>query len=183
MSFTAFDAPNYYVFDLLLNFFPFIFSQPLCELVHVPHWFLRTVLLGVFLDGVVCEVCEAVVDVVEREVIVGEAKIALLIEPYFRRIEVLNEHPLSDIKLSSFDEQWILYIFLYYKLCGSSKTVICDIIDVIEAPDSSSSGHDWIDELLQLGLAIHTFLLPSISNCGSLCLRISMCFFIFSSIC
>jgi hypothetical protein len=46
---------------------------------------------------------ESVVDVVKRILVIAEAKVAVVIEPYFRGIEILDCHPLADIKFPTLD--------------------------------------------------------------------------------
>ena len=55
----------------------------------------------------------------------------------------MNKHPLPDIKLFALDRQGMLDILLHYKLYISSKTIICNVIYVVEAPDSPPSRHDY----------------------------------------
>ena len=85
-------------------------------------------LLRIFLDAVIREMRETIIDVVQRILIVSKAKIALLIEPYFGRGEVLDEDPLPDIELPSLNEQWVFDVFLYDKLSELTKGIISDII-------------------------------------------------------
>ena len=71
---------------------------------------------------------KTIVDVIQRILIVGEAEIALLVEPYFRRGEILDEDPLSDIELPPLNEQWILDVLLHDELGGLAKGIVSDII-------------------------------------------------------
>ena len=71
---------------------------------------------------------KTIVDVIQRILIVGEAEIALLVEPYFRRGEILDEDPLSDIELPPLNEQWILDVLLYDELGGLAKGIVSDIV-------------------------------------------------------
>lgn len=87
---------------------------------------------------------KTIVDVIQRILIVGEAEIALLVEPYFRRGEILDEDPLSDIELPPLNEQWILDVLLYDELGGLAKGIVSDIVEVIEASYSSSPRHNYL---------------------------------------
>lgn len=48
-------------------------------------------------------------------IVILEAKsqVELVVEPYFGRVVVLNDHPYSDVELTLIDNQWVLYIFLH----------------------------------------------------------------------
>jgi deoxyhypusine synthase len=80
-----------------------------------------------------------VVNVVQGELISTETDIALIVEPYLRRTVVLDKNPLSDVKLFSLHQQRVLNVLLDDELYTSSQTIISDIVDVVEASDSSSS--------------------------------------------
>lgn len=142
MPLAALDAPDHNIFHLLLNDPPLLEAQPLRELPHLPHRLLCIVLLGVLLDAVVGQVREPVVDVVEGVLVVGEAQVALLVEPDARRREVLDGHPLADVEFTALDQEGIFDVFLDDELGGLTEAVVSDVIDVVEAAYSSSSGHD-----------------------------------------
>ena len=57
-----------------------------------------------FLDGIIGEMGKSVVDIVKVVFLVGKSKVALLIKPNFRRIEVLNNNPLPDIELPALND-------------------------------------------------------------------------------
>lgn len=80
-----------------------------------------------------------VVNVVKGELISTETDIALIVEPNLRRTVVLDKNPLPDVKLFSLHQQRVLNVLLDDELYTSSQTIISDIVDVIEASDSSSS--------------------------------------------
>ena len=181
MAFTAFDTPDHNVLHLLLDHLPLLHAEPLRELAHLPHGLLSIVLLGVLLDAVVGEMGKSVVDVIEGVFVVGEAEVALVVEPNGWRREVLDGHPLADVELPAFDEERVFDVLLHDKLGGLAEAVVSDVVDIIEASYSSSSRHNYITNYLQLGLAIHTFLMPLISNCGSFSYISFRCFLIFSS--
>ena len=90
MPFTTLDAPHHDILHFLLNNLPFLRTQPLHEFTHLPHRFFSVVLLGVFLDAVVGQVRESVVDVVQRVLVIREAEVALFVEPYLWGVEVLD---------------------------------------------------------------------------------------------
>ena len=142
MPFTALDAPDHNILHLLLNDLPLLNAQPLRELPHLPHGLLGIVLLGVLLDAVVGQMRKPVVDVVEGVLVVGEAQVALLVEPDGWRGEVLDGHPLPDVEFPALDQEGVLDVFLDHELGGLTQAVISDIVDVVEAAYSPSSGHD-----------------------------------------
>jgi hypothetical protein len=84
----------------------------------------------------------------------------------------LDQHPLADIELPPLDEQRVFDVFLHDELRGLAEGVVCDIVEVVKASYSSSPRHDYLSTSLQLGLAIHTFLMPLMACCGSLLLKI-----------
>jgi hypothetical protein len=85
---------------------------------------------------------KSIIDVVEWILVIWKSEIALIIKPYFGWVEILYEYPLSYIKFSALNQQWILYVFLYYELSGLSKTVVSYIIDIIETSNASTSWHN-----------------------------------------
>jgi hypothetical protein len=90
MPFTTFDTPHHDVLHFLLNYLPFLNTQPLHKFTHFPHRFLSVVLLGMFLNAVIGKMRESVVDVVEGILVVRKTKVTFLVKPYFRGIEVLD---------------------------------------------------------------------------------------------
>jgi hypothetical protein len=106
---------------------------------------------------------KSIIDIVQRIFVIGKAKIALFVKPYFGRGKVLDENPLTNIELSSLDEKGILDILLNNELSGLSECVISDIVEVIKASNSSPPRHNYLSTSLQLGLAIQTFLIPLIA--------------------
>ena len=94
---------------------------------------------AVLLDGVVGEMDEFVVDVVERVVFGGETEIGLLVEPDFRRVVGLDENPLADVKLSALDYQGFLDVFLDDETEVFAEAVVADIEEVVETVYTSSS--------------------------------------------
>lgn len=167
MPLTALHTPNHDILHLLLQQSPLLSANPVRKLLLLPHRLLRIVLLRVLLYAVIRQMSKTIVDVIERILIVSEAEIALLVEPYFRRCEILDEDPLSDIELPPLNEQWILNVLLHNELGGLTKGIVSDIVEVIEASYSSSPRHNYLSKSLQLGLAIQTFLIPLIACCGS----------------
>ena len=167
MPLTALHTPNHDILHLLLQQSPLLGANPIRKLLLLPHRLLRIVLLRVLLYTVIRQMRKTIVDVIQRILIVGEAEIALLVEPYFRRGEILDEDPLSDIELPPLNKQWILDVLLYDELGGLAKGIVSDIVEVIEASYSSSPRHNYLSKSLQLGLAIQTFLIPLIACCGS----------------
>lgn len=142
MPFATLNAPDHNILHLLLDDLPLLHPQPLRKLTHLPHRLFRIVLLGVLLDAVVGQMRKSIVDVIEGVLIVGEAEIALVIEPDGWRGEVLDGHPLADIEFPALNQKGVLYILLDYELGGLAKAVISNIVDIIEATYSSSSRHD-----------------------------------------
>lgn len=142
MPFATLNAPNHNILHLLLDDLPLLHPQPLRKLTHLPHRLLRIVLLGVLLDAVVGQMRKSVVDVIEGVLVVGEAEVALVVEPDCWRGEVLDGHPLTDVEFPALNQKGVLYVFLDYELGGLAKTVVSDIVDIIEATYSSSSRHD-----------------------------------------
>lgn len=142
MPFATLNAPNHNILHLLLDDLPLLHPQPLRKLTHLPHRLLRIVLLGVLLDAVVGQMRKSVVDVIEGVLVVGEAEVALVVEPDGWRGEVLDGHPLTDVEFPALNQKGVLYVFLDYELGGLAKTVVSDIVDIIEATYSSSSRHD-----------------------------------------
>ena len=139
MAFTAFDTPDHNVLHLLLDHLPLLHAEPLRELAHLPHGLLSVVLLGVLLDAVVGEMGKSVVDVIEGVFVVGEAEVALVVEPNGWRREVLDGHPLADVELPAFDEERVFDVLLHDELGGLAEAVVSDVVDIIEASYSSSS--------------------------------------------
>lgn len=58
----------------------------------------------------------SVVDVIQGKLIATKSHIALVIEPYFGRIEILDENPLPDVKFFALNKKGMFYIFLNNKL-------------------------------------------------------------------
>lgn len=85
-----------------------------------------------------------IIDVIEWKLIATEPHITFIIKPYFGWVKVLDQNPLSYIKFSAFNQQRMLYILLDNKLDISAKTIIGDIIDIIEASNSSSPWHNYV---------------------------------------
>ena len=96
--------------------------------------------LGVLLDGVVGEVGESVVNVVQVVLLVCEAEVALVVEPYFGWVEVLNDDPLPNIELPPLDQHRVLDVLLHHELCGPAHAVVNNIINIVETSDSPSPG-------------------------------------------
>lgn len=86
------------------------------KLGHLPHTLLDFTFFIVFLDGIVGEMDEPVVDVIQGVVVHWEAEVAFLVEVDFCGAVVLDENPLSDIKFATLYQKWSLYVFLDYKL-------------------------------------------------------------------
>lgn len=92
-SLAAFYAPDNDILHAFLDFFPSIFTDVLCKLIHGPHipGYLGEVEFGVvLLDGVVSEMDVSVVDVLEVVLLGTESDVALVVEPDFGRVEVLD---------------------------------------------------------------------------------------------
>ena len=87
---TGFDAPDYYIFYLFLNIFPVLRANELAECLHVPHGVINNGCFMIFLNRVVGEVHELVVNVIEAELITTKSDITFFIEPYHRRVVVFN---------------------------------------------------------------------------------------------
>lgn len=83
-----------------------------------------------------------VVDVVQRVVVCTEPHIALIIKPYFGGVEVLDQYPPPDVKFLTLKCHGVLYILLYHKLHIPSQAIVRNIIQVVEASDSSTSRHN-----------------------------------------
>ena len=128
MAFTTFNTPDHNVLNFLLSFQPFVRTHVFSQFLHRPHTFLNISLFVVLLHTIVCQMDMPVVNVVEREVISAKSRIALIIKPYFGRVEILDKDPLADVELLTFDQHWVLDVFLDHKLAVSSKTVVCYIV-------------------------------------------------------
>lgn len=83
---------------------------------------------------------ESIMNVIERVIVCTKSDIAFVIKPNFGRIVILDVNPLPDVKLFPTDQQGILDILLNHKLTSSSATVSNDVVKVIIATDSSTSG-------------------------------------------
>lgn len=99
-------------------------------------------LLRIFLDAVVSQMCESVVNVVKGVFIIGETEVALVVEPNCWRGKVLDGHPLADVEFPALDEERVFYVFLDNELCWLPEAVISYVVNIIEASYSSSSRHD-----------------------------------------
>ena len=138
-SLACFDAPDNNILDFFLKSFPLIFSYIFAKSLHIPHALIDDSSFMIFLNGIVSEMLEFIMNIVETVVISTKPEIALLVKPNDWRIEVLDENPLSDVKFFTIYQQRIFDIFLDYKLAIFTKTVICNIIEVIHAFDASTS--------------------------------------------
>lgn len=142
-SLTALNTPHNNISDFLLDCFPPILANVLSKLTHRPHvsWNLSLLakFMVVLLDRVIREVDISVVDVLETVELGAEPDVALFVEPYFGRVEVLNENPLSYVKFTIMNHQWIFDVFLGDILDVLTKTVVNDIKEVVEASDASAS--------------------------------------------
>lgn len=167
-SFAGFDAPNYNIFYFFLDDFPFIKSYIIAKGFHVPHAVVDNCGFVILLDGIVGEMHEFVMNVVETILVAAKTKVALFVKPDNWRIVVLDENPLSDVKFFTIYQQRILYVFLDHELAVFSQAIVGNIIEVVETFDTSASRQNYIIMGIQLGLAIHTFLNPLILSCGSI---------------
>ena len=125
---TRFNAPNNDIFDFLLNSFPVLRSHKFTKGFHVPHSVIDSGTFMIFLNRVVGEMHELVMNVVKTELITAEPDITLLVKPYHRRIVVLNKDPLSYVKFLTIDQKRVLYILLNDKLTIFPKTVVGNIV-------------------------------------------------------
>lgn len=91
------------------------------------------------LNLIISKMSIAIVNIVKRVLVSRETKITLLVEPDRRRREILNSHPLSYVKFSAFNQQWILNIFLNHELSGETQRIVSNVVDIIEATDAPSS--------------------------------------------
>ena len=80
-----------------------------------------------------------VMNVVKTVIITTKSEVTLFVEPDYRRIVVLDQYPLSDVKFFTIYKQRIFNILLDNKLTIFTKTVICNIIEIIHAFDASTS--------------------------------------------
>lgn len=157
-------TPHDDIFNLLLDVPPVFLPDVVAKCLHVPHAIVDDCLLMILLNGVIGEMHEFVLNVVETIVVATEPEVALFVEPNNWRIIVLDEYPLPDIELLAVDEKGVLDILLDDKLAVLSEAVVGNIIQVIHAFDPSPSGKNLISVNIQLGLAIHTFLNPLIDS-------------------
>ena len=124
---SADDSRNDDFFHFLSDWFerPFgiIGLNEFSELFLGPHAFFKAVFklsLGeifvVLLNGVVSEMGKLVGDFGLIVVFNTEATIELSIHPYFRRIVVFNQDPLSYVEFFLLDNQWVFNVFLHHIL-------------------------------------------------------------------
>lgn len=81
----------------------------------------------ILLDGVVRQVDVSVVDVLQTVELGAESDVALFVEPDFGRVEVLNEHPLSDVEFPIMDDQRIFDVLLSHVLNVLAETVVHNV--------------------------------------------------------
>lgn len=126
--FTSLDTPYNNILNFLLNNSPFLLPNILTKSFHIPHSVIKHSCFMVLLDWVVSQMHKFVMNIVKTIIITTKSKVALFIEPDYRRIVVLNKHPLSYVKFFTIYQQRILYIFLDDKLTIFSKTIVCNVI-------------------------------------------------------
>ncbi len=97
----ASDCPYDNILNFLQNLIPIVLSNKGNKLTFFPHAFINNKIFIVLLNRVVGKVLKSVVDVVKGVIVCTKSHIAFIIEPYFGRVVVLNEDPLSDVKLLS----------------------------------------------------------------------------------
>lgn len=91
------------------------------------------------MDTVVGEMDMPVVDVLQGEIIRTEPYVAILIKPYFRGTEILNQNPLSDIEFFILYYKRMFYVLLHHKLPCPSTTIVNDVVEVVIAPNADAS--------------------------------------------
>jgi hypothetical protein len=106
---------------------------------------------------------KTIIDIVQRIFIVCKTKVTLLVEPYFWRVEVLDQYPLTNVEFTTLYQERVFYVFLDYELSRHTQRVVSYIVDVVEATNPSTPRHDYISKTVQLGFAIHTFRMPLMS--------------------
>jgi hypothetical protein len=57
--------------------------------------------------------CEFVAQFGRVVLLKAKSTVEFRVKPYLRRVIVLDDNPLSDIKLSFIDDQWIFNVFLH----------------------------------------------------------------------
>lgn len=167
------DAPHYDALHLLLDGPPSFLTDKLHKSLHFPHTLVNDCILVVLLDGVVGEVHELVIDIIEGVVVAAKPEVALLVEPDDGWVEVLNQHPLSDVELTTVDEEGVLDVLLDHELAVLPQAVVGNVVQVVQALYAPSAGEDFLRGYVQLGLAIHTLRKPLIYSWGSSALSFS----------
>lgn len=145
-SLTSPYTPHNNIIQPISEDLPSIPSNILNKIVNFPHTLFNIALFVVLLDTVVGEVDVTIVDVIERKIICAETDVTILVHPDFGRAEILDQHPNADVELFALDEERIFDVLLDYELPCSSQTIIYYIVEVIVAPDSSPSRHNYIIE-------------------------------------
>ena len=103
---------NMYIFKYIVTLLLF---QVFLKLILEEHIALDSRFIEIFVissNRVVGKMYEFVADLFCIVVDGWESEVALIIHPDGRRVEVCNEHPLTDIKFSLEDNERVFYVFL-----------------------------------------------------------------------
>lgn len=100
-SLTTFNAPHNDTFHFVLQDLPFLDANVFDEGLHFPHALVDNCFFVVFLDRVVGEMDEFIVNIVERIVVTTKSKVAFIVKPDNWRIKILDEDPLTYVELTS----------------------------------------------------------------------------------
>ena len=82
---------------------------------------------------------ELIIEILRCVLLAAQSDIALFVKPDFRGVEVLNQHPLANVKFPVFYQKRVLYIFLNYVLGFLSDNVVHDFSELVEKSDPASS--------------------------------------------
>ena len=96
-------------------------------------------ILGISSDRIVAQMNELVADLLSVIICSWKSYIAFFIQPYCQRIKTGSDHPLSDIKFTSFDNQWIFYIFLSNPLGLLCFHMVLNLYQVVVSRYTSAS--------------------------------------------
>lgn len=112
------------------------------ELLLAPHVALDlgfVEILRVFGHAVVGEMHEPVIYVVDVEIFGRKPYVALLVDPNFRRVSILHQHPEPDIKFSGFYYEGVLDVLLHHVLGLLPHDEVHNLLEICEAFNSSSA--------------------------------------------
>lgn len=125
---TTLDTPHDDALHLLLHHPPLLLADKFHKRLHLPHTLVDHRILVVLLDGVVSQVHELVVDVVQGIIVAAETQVTLLVEPYDGRVEVFDQHPLTDVEFATVYQQRVLDVLLDDELTVLTQAVIGNIV-------------------------------------------------------